>query len=162
VLAALEELADTQNMSVPASESALTPAGLPSGDIEVVVKLSRNASLGNRRTLAAAGLHWHGRIGKWTGKTSAGTLEGLRRAFGERVEGRALAGPAEEAGLDRVDAPDGNASALDADVKAIAADLAMMAEPEAVESQPNQSAATASLPVPLHSLRGFPRARPLG
>ena len=130
-----------------------------SGDIHVVVKLSRNASVSNRRVLAAAGLHWHGRLGRWTGKTNTEALESLRSAFGERVEARALALPVEEAGPERVDAPDSNASVLDADVKAIAADLA---ETEAVEPGPNQSAATASLRVPLHSLRGFPRVRPLG
>ena len=159
VLAVLEQLADTTNMPVPTSESALVPAGLPSGDIRVVVKLSRNASVSNRRVLAAAGLHWHGRLGRWAGKTNTEALESLRSAFGERVEVRALALPAEEAGPERVDAPDSAASALDADVKAIAA---LLAETETVEPGPNQSAATASLPASLHSLRGFPRARPLG
>jgi hypothetical protein len=159
VLAVLEQLADTQNMPAPTSESALTPAGLPAGDIRVVVKLSRNASVSNRRVLAAAGLHWHGRLGRWTGNANTEVLESLRSAFGERVEARALALPAEEAGPERVDAPDSDASALDADVKAIAA---VLAETEAVEPGPNQSAATASLPASLYSLRGFPRARPLG
>jgi hypothetical protein len=159
VLATLAQLAEIQNVPVPASVSALAPAGLPSGDVEVVVKLSRNASVSNRRALAAAGLHWHGRLGRWTGKTSGEALQSLRSAFGERVEARALAVPVEEAGPERVDASDGDASALDADVKAIVEDLA---ETEAVEPESNQSAATASLRVPLHSLRGFPRARPLG
>ena len=62
----------------------------------------------------------------------------------------------------RVDAQDNDASALDADVKAIAANLPTVAEPVPVELRPIQSAAKASLRVPFHSLRGLPRARPLG
>jgi hypothetical protein len=162
VLAVLEQLADTQNVPVAASESALTRAGLPSGDIEVVVKLSKNASLSKRRALAAAGLHWHGRLGRWTGKINALNLESLLGTFGDRVEVRTLAAPADEGGSGRVDAQDNDASALDADVKAIAADLPTVAEPVAVEPRPIQSAATASLRVSLHALRGFPRVRPLG
>ena len=162
VLAILKQLAEIQNVPVPASERALAPAGLPSGDVEVVVKLSRNASVSNRRALAAAGLHWNGRAGRWIGKTSAETLEGLHRAFGGRVEERALAMPADEVGSERMDALDSDASALDADVKAIAADLATVAQPEAFEPAPAQSAATASLRVLSHSPRGFPRVRPVG
>lgn len=161
VLTVLEQLADTQNIPVPTSESDLATAGPPSGDIEVVVKLSKNASLSKRRALAAAGLHWHGRLGRWAGKTNAACLESLRGAFGDRVEVRTLAAPA-DVGPEPVDAQDSDASALDADVKTIAADLSTVAEPVVVEPGPIQSAATDSLQVPLHPLRGFPRVRPLG
>jgi hypothetical protein len=162
VLAVLEQLADTQNiLPVPASESALSLAGLPSGDIEVVVKLSRNASVSNRRALAAAGLHWNGRIGRWIGMTSAEILESLRRGFGERVEARAPAMPAEEGGSERVDASDSDASALGADLEAIASGSAV-AEPDAGKPGPVQSVATAIPGIPLHALRGLPRSRPSG
>ncbi|MDB5577432.1 MAG: hypothetical protein JWR80_2608 [Bradyrhizobium sp.] len=163
VLAVLEQLADTQNVPVMSAASAVAPAGLPSGDIEVVVKLSRNASVSNRRALAAAGLHWNGRVGRWIGKTSAETLESLHRGFGGRVEGTALATPAEEAGSERVDTPDCDASALGADLEAIATGEAAVAEPDSVEIPASiQAAATASLRVPVHSLRGLPRVRPTG
>lgn len=162
VLAVRKQFADAQYVPVPASESSLAPAELPPGDIEVIVKLSKNASVGKRRALSAAGLHWHGRAGRWTGKINAVDLEGLRGAFGDRVEVRALAAAANEGGPERVDAQESDASALDADVKAIAADPATVAEPEAIEPGPIQSAATTSLRVSMHSVRGLPRVRPLG
>jgi hypothetical protein len=162
VLAALEQLADNQNVPVPASESVAAPARLPSGNIEVFVKLSRNASSANRRELSAAGLHWNGRVGRWTGKINAEALEKLRRVFGERVEDRALAAPAEEVGSERVVTRDSDASALGADVEAIATRLAAVAEPDAAEPGSAQSAATASLRLPVHPLRGLPRVRLLG
>jgi hypothetical protein len=162
VLAALEQLADVQNVPVPVSEGVVALAGPPPGDIEVFVKLSRNASLGNRRELSAAGLRWNGRVGRWTGKISADTLEKLRRMFGERVAGRAPAALAEEAGSERVDTQDSDARAVGADLGAVATGLAAVAEPAAAEPGSAQSAATASLQLPVHSLRGLPRVRPLG
>src|ERR1700682_1707221 len=158
VLAALEQLADIQNVPVPASESA----GAASGDIEVFVKISRNAAPDKRRELSAAGQHWNGRVGRWTGKINAEALEKLRRVFGERVEERALAAPAEEAGAEGGDTQDSDASALGTDLKAIAADLATVAEPGAVEPGSIRPAPTASLQVPGRPLRGFPRVRPPG
>jgi hypothetical protein len=126
------------------------------------VKISRNAAPDKRRELSAAGLRWNGRIGRWIGKINQEALEKLRRAFGERVEERAPVALPEEAGRERVDAQDGDASALGADVIAIVADLATVAEPGAAQPTPAQSAATAGLPVSLHSLRRFPRVRPEG
>jgi hypothetical protein len=158
VLTILKQLAEIQNMPVPASESA----GAASDSVEVTVKISRNAAPDKRRELSAAGLRWNGRIGRWTGKINQEALEKLRRAFGERVEERAPVALPEEAGPERVDAEDSDASALGADVSTIVAVLATVAEPKAVQPAPAQSAATASLRVPLHSLRGFPRVRPVG
>ena len=159
VLGTLEQLADIQNAPVPASESS----GATSGDIEVFVKISRNAAPDKRRELSASGLHWNGRVGRWTGKINAEALEKLRRAFGERVEGRALAAPADEAGPERVDAQDSNASVLGADLEAIATGQAAVAEPDMTDMPVSiQPVATASLRVPVHSLRGLPRVRPTG
>jgi hypothetical protein len=154
VLATLERLADIQSAPVPASESAEAT----SGDIEVFVRISRNAAPDKRCELSASGLHWNGRVGRWTGKINAESLEKLRRTFGERVEGTALAAPAEEAGPERVDAQDSNSSVLCADLDASATGQAAVAEPDKTEMPGSiQSAATASLRVPVHSLRGLPR-----
>jgi len=162
VLAALEQLADIQKGRVPASASVAAPFGLASGDIEVFVKLSRNAALAKRRELSQAGLHWNGRVGRWIGKIDAEALGKLRRVFGERVEERALAAPAEEARSEHADTQDSDASALGADVKAIAAGLATGVAPDEAKPGSIQSATTASLRVPLYSLRGFPRGGPSG
>jgi hypothetical protein len=157
VLATLDEVAKIQNVPVPASESV----GPASGNVEVFVKISRNAAPDKRRELSAAGLRWNGRVGRWIGKINPEAREKLSRLFGERVEERLPVAPAGEAGLEDADTQDSDASALGADEKAIAADLATAVTPDAAEPE-LQSVATASLQVSLHPLRGFPRVRPSG
>jgi hypothetical protein len=85
-------------------------------DIEVFVKIGRNASSSNRRALETAGLHWHGRQAGWLGVVTTAQLAELRRTFGGRLEKPEQVGAEEDPGVSQEDPPE----AVSVDVEAIA------------------------------------------
>lgn len=92
--------------------SASVASCISPGTIQAFVRLSRNASVSNRKVLDSAGLRWNGRSGGWTGLVSAAQLAELRQVFGLRVE-------KPEGGNEGQDLIDDAQGAVSADVKAI-------------------------------------------
>jgi hypothetical protein len=122
-------------------------------DIEVFVKIGRNASSSNRQALEMAGLHWHGRQAGWVGVVSTAQLVELRRTFGGRVEKPEQVGAEEDAGVRQEDAPD----AVAVDVEAIAVPPEEQGQVDTAVSE-EQSVSTATR---LRSSSfGFPLPRP--
>ncbi|ANW00302.1 hypothetical protein [Bradyrhizobium icense] len=68
------------------NDSASAVSSIGPGTIQTFVRLSRNASVANRKALDAARLRWNGRSGGWTGLVSSAQLAELRNTFGDRVQ----------------------------------------------------------------------------
>jgi hypothetical protein len=84
----------------PEAPSMPPSAAVPA--VNVLVRISRNASPANRALLEEAGLHWNGRDGVWLGNVTHDELDRLRAAFGERVEQPESGGAVEESGTEEI------------------------------------------------------------
>jgi hypothetical protein len=126
-------------------------ASVAPGTIQAVVRLSRNASVSNRKTLDAAGLRWNGRRERWTGLISAAQLAELRQVFGKRVEK-----PEEgEEGQDPGSPIDGAQGAVSADQEAIA----KPADREQEKAEAAESSTSDATLIPRSPFGGFPVRR---
>jgi hypothetical protein len=123
-------------------------------DIEVFVKIGRNASSSNRQALETAGLHWHGRQAGWVGVVTAAQLAELRRTFGGRVEEPEQVGAGENPALPVEDAPE--AVSVDAEAVAAAAGEEQGRVDRAVSEEQSVSAEMTSL----RTSFGFPPRSP--
>lgn len=82
-LALISKMSETAGNHSTSAVPSMEP-----GTIQTFVRLSRNASVANRKALDGAGLRWNGRSGGWRGLVSPAQLVGLRHAFGDRVQTR--------------------------------------------------------------------------
>jgi hypothetical protein len=132
--------------------SAYAASSVAPGTIQTFVRLSRNASVSNRKTLDAAGLRWNGRSGGWTGTVSDAQLVELRQVFGKRVEK-----PEEgDEGVDLESPVNGVQRALSADVETIA--TLVGDEHGKAHEDPAPSTPDATL-IPRSPFGGFPMRR---
>jgi hypothetical protein len=131
--------------------------GLPEAqaNIQVFVKFGRNASASNRQLLLAAGLHWHGRHGGWSGCVTRERLAHLRRVFGRRVEKPEEVSTEGDARASPENAP----GAVSADLEAIAAPAE--GEQGQVEAAAPGDKSVSTATTRLRSTFGFPSRRPI-
>jgi len=69
------------------------------GDVNVFVRISRNASVEKRALLDAHGLRWNGRTGGWSGSVSATQLAKLHLVFKSKVTARPMPGADEPSAI---------------------------------------------------------------
>jgi hypothetical protein len=134
------------------NHNASEPTSIDVGTIQTFVRLSRNASVSNRRALDAAGLRWNGRSGGWTGLVSSAQFAELRRVFGERVEKHGESGEGHDPG-----------STLDRAVVAVSADvgaIATLADEEPGKAAAAEAPSPPDAPlIPRSPFSGFPMRR---